>query len=314
MTDHLGNTRVVVSGQGEVVQRNDYYAFGLAIDAVDRTVNKYKFLGREEQPQTGWVDLIKRMYDPPTGRFTSVDPSPDVEGQESLTTYQYGWNNPLRYPDPNGDCPTCPQQFISWLVGGYYKYIKGGVDYARNEAQHNTRSEYTERVPEQTRNINYAVGKAKAIQTSVEGATQIVESHMTMIGLLEGGAIAAVKPVISEVKEISKIAAHQLRSSGKKLPTMVAAAKDRVTGEIVVSTSGKPRPNLVSPLKEQAPNPSLEFWPCNNCAETKAVNSLVRDGSKIENVEYHTVRTRTGQSEVPCKNCEKTLIGATKRN
>jgi RHS repeat-associated protein len=69
--------------------------------------NNYKFLSREEQPEMGWVDLMQRMYDPPTGRFLSVDPKPDVEGQESLTTYQYGYNNPIRYSDPNGDCPGC---------------------------------------------------------------------------------------------------------------------------------------------------------------------------------------------------------------
>jgi RHS repeat-associated protein len=62
------------------------------------------------QSETGWVDLMKRMYDGPTARFTTIDPSPDVAGQESLTTYQYGWNNPLRYPDPNGDCPDCEDE------------------------------------------------------------------------------------------------------------------------------------------------------------------------------------------------------------
>jgi hypothetical protein len=131
---------------------------------------------------------------PPLGRFTSVDPV--TASQESLSTYQYGWNNPVLRSDRNGDCPGCGQQLISWLIGGYYKYVQGGLDYARNEAHHNTRSEYTERVPQQTRNINYAIGKAKAIQTSVEGATQIVESHMTVMGALEGGAIGASSAVV----------------------------------------------------------------------------------------------------------------------
>ncbi len=63
------------------------------------------------------------------------------------------------------------------------------MDYVRNELQHTSSSEYTERVFQQTRNINYVAGKAKAIQTCVEGATQIVESTMTMVGLLEGGAV-----------------------------------------------------------------------------------------------------------------------------
>jgi hypothetical protein len=43
---------------------------------------------------------------PPTlGRFLQVDPLADI--QENQTSYQYGWNNPIRYNDPYGDCPFC---------------------------------------------------------------------------------------------------------------------------------------------------------------------------------------------------------------
>jgi RHS repeat-associated protein len=62
-------------------------------------------LGRETQAETGWVDLMQRMYEPPLGRFTSVDPV--TASQESLSTYQYGWNNPVLRSDRNGDCPVC---------------------------------------------------------------------------------------------------------------------------------------------------------------------------------------------------------------
>ncbi len=37
-----------------------------------------------------------------------MDPSSEKGGQESLTQYQYGMNNPVRYTDPDGRCPTCP--------------------------------------------------------------------------------------------------------------------------------------------------------------------------------------------------------------
>lgn len=116
LTDHLGNTRVVVSGQGEVLQRNDYYAFGLAIDAVDRGENKYLFLNRELQPETGYYDLIHRQYDPAKARFDAVDPKPDDGDQESLSTYQYGLNNPVLRSDPNGDCSKCWDAIKSWLT------------------------------------------------------------------------------------------------------------------------------------------------------------------------------------------------------
>jgi uncharacterized protein RhaS with RHS repeats len=67
------------------------------------------------------------MYDPPTARFISVDPKPDVEGQESLTTYQYGYNNPIRYSDPNGDCPKCLKALAKTVVKSV---IKGKIDFS----------------------------------------------------------------------------------------------------------------------------------------------------------------------------------------
>jgi RHS repeat-associated protein len=46
-----------------------------------------------------------RMYDPQLGRFLAVDPLADREGQESWTPYHYGFNNPARYNDPDGEIP-----------------------------------------------------------------------------------------------------------------------------------------------------------------------------------------------------------------
>ncbi len=67
------------------------------------------------------------MYNPPTGRFISVDPSPDVAGQESLTTYQYGWNNPVLRSDPNGDCPV-GEDCTGTRIWGAVKAVGGAVE------------------------------------------------------------------------------------------------------------------------------------------------------------------------------------------
>jgi hypothetical protein len=109
---------------------------------------------------------------------------------------------------------------------------------------------------------------------------------------------------------LTKAQAANIKVGGGKLPTMTAGAIDRKIGKVAFGTSGKPHPQLVSPLKEQAPNPSLEPWPPCNCAETKAVNELRSGGAEMGNIDYHTVRTKSGASEVLCKNCEKTLNGA----
>jgi RHS repeat-associated protein len=125
--DHLGNLRVAFrdnEGIAEIVQANSYGVWGEELTGLSYQSNASKrnyftFLGREELPELGLVDLQKRLYDRVLGRFISVDPSPDVEGQESLSPYQYSWNNPVLRSDPNGDCPTC---FVGFIVGA-------GVDY-----------------------------------------------------------------------------------------------------------------------------------------------------------------------------------------
>jgi hypothetical protein len=39
------------------------------------------------------------------GRFTTIDPIPDEEDQESWTPYHYTFNNPIKYTDPDGKNP-----------------------------------------------------------------------------------------------------------------------------------------------------------------------------------------------------------------
>lgn len=50
------------------------------------------------------VDQSKyRTYDYTIGRWWQIDPKAD--SLESFTTYNYSFNNPIRYNDPMGDCP-----------------------------------------------------------------------------------------------------------------------------------------------------------------------------------------------------------------
>jgi hypothetical protein len=50
--------------------------------------------------------VLYRTLDPQLSRWWQVDPV--VDGFESLTPYNSNMNNPVRYDDPDGDCPTCP--------------------------------------------------------------------------------------------------------------------------------------------------------------------------------------------------------------
>ena len=101
LKDQLGNVRLVVKEDGNVLQQSDYYAFGLPIlKQGTLAVNKYLTTGKEQQPQTNWLDFGARMYDPTIGQWLTIDPLAEVSRRWSPYTYVY--NNPLRFIDPDG--------------------------------------------------------------------------------------------------------------------------------------------------------------------------------------------------------------------
>ena len=105
LTDHLGSVRVIVDGNGEVLERNDYYPFGARqarSDYPQLAANRFKYNGKEEQV-TGdleWLDYGARMYDSGLGRWFGVDPF--QESFISLSPYNYCSGNPMVFIDPSG--------------------------------------------------------------------------------------------------------------------------------------------------------------------------------------------------------------------
>ena len=110
LNDHLGNTRVVVTDSGKVLQRTDYYAFGLQIPInpstsdSTRLANKYLYNGKELQPETGLLDYGARQYDPAGVRWFGIDPL--AEKMSFISPYSYGFNNPIKYIDRDGRVPS----------------------------------------------------------------------------------------------------------------------------------------------------------------------------------------------------------------
>ena len=140
MRDYLGSVRAVyditpepedvTSAGSQILEQNDYYAFGGRIDdpyqSYDQT-NRYRYNGKEQlrfegiNLDPGLTDYGARYYAPTFGRWTSPDPLADK--YYSISPYAFCNNNPVNFVDPDGAAVGFVIDVIS--VGcGVYNLVK----------------------------------------------------------------------------------------------------------------------------------------------------------------------------------------------
>jgi len=91
--------------QSAVIAEQSYYPFGLTFNSYSREnsiYNKYQFNGKEIQNELGlgWNDFGARMYMSDIGRWGVVDPL--AEKMRRHSPYNYCFDNPIRFIDPDG--------------------------------------------------------------------------------------------------------------------------------------------------------------------------------------------------------------------
>ena len=108
--DHLGNVRSSYArnpdtGSAEVLDRNDYYAFGMNMQGYSSSfdsaggVYNQKYNNKELQ-ETGFYDYGWRQYMPDLGRWFGMDQL--SEKFNSHSPYSYAVNNPVMFYDIDG--------------------------------------------------------------------------------------------------------------------------------------------------------------------------------------------------------------------
>ncbi|MBK9687518.1 MAG: RHS repeat-associated core domain-containing protein [Saprospiraceae bacterium] len=120
LTNHLGNVLATVSDRklirkafttetglfAHVITAQDYYPFGSPMPNRNYSSEKFRhgFNGQEKDDEVKGVGISyfyeARVFDPRLGRWLSKDPY--FMSYTSLSPYNYSFNSPLKYSDPDG--------------------------------------------------------------------------------------------------------------------------------------------------------------------------------------------------------------------
>ena len=96
--DQQGSTRLLTDGEGNVVGRYNYDAWGNVTSHTGSAATNLQYDGQYTDAETGYQYLRARFYDPKTGQFLTRDPATGV----TLATYGFAAGDPLMFQDPRG--------------------------------------------------------------------------------------------------------------------------------------------------------------------------------------------------------------------
>ncbi len=102
--DSIGSVTALFGSEGNLTDTYGYTAFGTQNERSGESEQPYTYLANAYDPATKLYDFHARQYDASAGRFMSEDPVAGITTMpQTLNPYPYGVNNPLAYPDPDGE-------------------------------------------------------------------------------------------------------------------------------------------------------------------------------------------------------------------
>ncbi|WP_190946436.1 RHS repeat-associated core domain-containing protein [Nostoc flagelliforme] len=102
-SDHLGSSAYITTENGYATQFLAYMPYGETLAEQQNGTSYYspfKFSAKEKDPETGYSYFGARYYSPELSVWLGVDPLSDEF--PSWTPYRYGFNNPVKFIDPDG--------------------------------------------------------------------------------------------------------------------------------------------------------------------------------------------------------------------
>jgi len=125
ISDYLGSSNVVANGSGAIENESDFYPFGGEEQiTAGLSGQRYKFTGKERDPESNMDYFGARYYGAGLGRWVTADYSENgsiIELPQTLNKYNYLYNRPVYGTDPDGRCPPC----VGAIVGGV---VEAGFD------------------------------------------------------------------------------------------------------------------------------------------------------------------------------------------
>jgi RHS repeat-associated protein len=175
--NHLGSVSMELDDRARLISYEEYAPYGCtmfqAVRKQAETPKRFRYGGKERDPETGLYYHGARFYAPWLGRWTSCDPA----GTDGVSnSYGYGASNPLRFVDPTG---SSDQDAVARFCGCSTSIIDTFFNVRKSEFDLFPKSDAWRRAYERCdwgsaiRNSNAAKSTQKAIASSPV-ATKVV--------------------------------------------------------------------------------------------------------------------------------------------